>query len=231
MANPDQDRDPETGRWIKSGNGAVSYGVAATLVASALAGGGLSGAASAGGSVTELGIPRTATSRTATRGQSQTRTSITNIADDTVRATVRLERAGRFKTTVDLSQDGSACAAHSYGEVHQFFTTHECRLLYRGLVDARDKNYVILISIATVYMPDYPSATQLHRLLLDPESGGITALSQERGRYRHIAFTHAPTWWSRQDTTLTIVQGQPVGRAPAAAVIQGLIIFFLDNLS
>lgn len=57
--NPDQPRDPETGRWISNGHSAVSYGVAATLVASALAGGGLSGAASASGSVTGSGIPRT----------------------------------------------------------------------------------------------------------------------------------------------------------------------------
>jgi len=83
--DPGQSRDPGTGRWNGNGNKTVSYGVAATLVASALAGGGLSGAASAGGSITELGIPKTATSRTTTRGQSQTRTSI-NIADDTVRA-------------------------------------------------------------------------------------------------------------------------------------------------
>lgn len=139
---------------------------------------------------------------------------------------------GRYNTTLDASQDGSACAAHSYGEVHQFFTTHQCRFLYRGLVEARDKKlpYVILISIATVYMPDYPSAAELNRLLHDSANGGITALSQERGRYRHIAFTHAPTWWSWRDTTLTIVQGQPVGRGPAAAVIQQLIFYFLDSL-
>lgn len=127
--------------------------------------------------------------------------------------------------------DGSSCAAHSYGEVHQFFTTHHCRFLYRGLVDARDKRYVILIAIATVYMPDYPSATQLHRLLLDPESGGITPLSQERGRYRHVAFTHAPTWWSRRETTVTIVQAQPVGRTPGGAGVEKLLRYYLDNLS
>jgi hypothetical protein len=74
--------------------------------------------------------------------------------------------------------------------------------LSRGLVEIRDKNYVILISIATVDMRDYVTTTELHGLLSDPGDGGITQLSRERGRYRHVAFTNAPTWWSRRETTL-----------------------------
>lgn len=199
--------------------------VAVTLVLSALAGGGVGGAVSASGSLSESGIPRTS------RSQSQARTSITNITEDTVRATIRLQRMGRYRTTVDTSFDDSDCATHSDGEVQGFFTTYRCRSLYRGLVEVRDKNYVILISIATVDMPDYPTATGLHRLLLDPGNGGITQLSRERGRYRHVAFTHAPTWWSRRETTLCIVQAQPVGRTPGAAVLDRLIVYFLDSLS
>ncbi|MGH3767740.1 MAG: hypothetical protein ACRDS0_14510 [Pseudonocardiaceae bacterium] len=195
-----------------------------TLVASALAGGGLSGAASASGSLVESGIPKTS------KSPSRPRTSI-DVTGDTVRATIRLQRAGRYRATAQTSFDDSACDAHSYGEIHEFFTTHRCRALYRGFVDIQDKNFVILISIATVYMPDPASTTELHRLLVDPDNGGITSLSQERGRYRHVAFTHAPTWWSRGETSLTIVQAQPVGRTPGGVVLDKLLLYYLDNLS
>ncbi len=204
-------------------NGAVT-GVAVGLVLSALASGGVGGAAAASGSFSESGIPRVS------RSQSQARTSITDITSDTARATIRLQRIGRYRATFDTSLDDSQCASHSYGEVQQFFTTHRCRSLTRGFVEVRDKNYVILIAIATVDMPDYATATELHRLLLDEGNGGITQLSRERGRYRRVAFTQAPTWWSREDTTLTIVQAQPVGRTPGAAVIGALITYYLSSL-
>jgi hypothetical protein len=84
---------------------------------------------------------------------------------------------------------------------------------------------------ATVDMPDYATATELHRLLFDEGNGGITQLSRERGRYRRFAFTHAPTWWSREDATLTIVQAQPIGRTPGAAIIVALITYYLSSLS
>lgn len=199
---------------------------AATIVLSALAGGGVAGATSAGGALAESGIPRTTP-----RSPSQPRTGITDITSDTVRATTRLQNAGRYRATAQTSFDDSACAAHSYGEIHQFFATHRCRALYRGFVDIRDKNYVILISIATVYMPDPASTSGLHRLLFDSDNGGITSLSQERGRYRQVSFAHAPTWWSRGEMTLTIVQGQPVGRTPGDVVLDKLLRYYLDNLS
>jgi hypothetical protein len=179
--DPSQPRDPQ-GRWTSNGSNAVAMGVAVTLVASALAGGGVGGA----------GIPR------ASRSQSQARTSITDITSDTVRATIRLQRMGRYHGTVDLSDDDSACDAHSYGDIHQFFTAHRCRSLTRGLVEIRDKNYVVLIAIATVDMPDYATAMELHTLLFDDGNGGITQLSRERGRYRRVAFTHAARWWRRE---------------------------------
>ncbi len=222
--DPSQPRDPQ-GRWTSNGSKAAAMGVAVTLVASALAGGGVGGAASASGSLSELGIPR------ASRSQSEARTNITDITSDTIRATVRLQRMGRYHGTVGLSDDDSACDAHSYGEIHQFFTTHRCRSLTRGLVEIRDKNYVILIAIATVDMPDYATATELHTLLFDTSNGGVTQLSRERGRYRRVAFTHAARWWSREDTTLTIVQAQPVGHTPGAVVIEALITYYVSSLS
>lgn len=165
--DPKQPRDSQ-GRWTS--NGAVAMGVAVTLVASALAGGSVGGAASASGSIS--------------RGGSQARTTITSVADDTLRATVRLQRLGRYRATVQLSSDGSACAAHSYGEVHRFFLTNPCRSLHRGLAevhDRRDRRYAILIAIATVDMPDYDSATKLKELLARFGKGDITQLSRERG--------------------------------------------------
>lgn len=221
--DPDQPRD-ERGRWTSNGSNAVAKGVAGTLVALALAGGGGGGATSASASL-ESGIPR------ASRSPSQARISITDITSDTVRATFRLQRIGRYHATFETSVDDSQCASHSYGAIHEFFTTHRCRSLTRGFVELRDKNYVILIAIATVDMPDYATATELHTLLFDTGNGGVTQLSRERGRYRRVAFTHAARWWSREDTTLTIVEAQPVGRTPGAAVIEALIAYYLSSLT
>jgi hypothetical protein len=218
--NPNQPRD-KLGRWTS--NGAVTKGVAGTLVALALAGGDAGAATSAGASL-ESGIPR------ASRGQSQARTSITDITRDTIRVTGRLEKMGRYRATYETSVDDSQCPSHSYGAIHEFFTTHRCRSLTRGFVELRDKKYVILIVIATVDMPDYATATELHTLLFDTGNGGITQLSQERGRYRWVNFAHAPRWWSREETTLTIVQGLPVGSTPGAAVIEALITYYLFSL-
>jgi hypothetical protein len=221
--NPDQPRGPG-GRW-ESGSNAVAKVVAVTLVASAVAGGGVGGAVSASEALGEPGIPRTV------RSHSKPRTSITNITDDTFRATVRLEKLGRFHPTFEGSFDDSQCAAHSDGAVQQFFTDHRCCTLTRGFVEFREKNYVILVSIATVDMCDYATTTELHMLLSDPRNGGITQLSRERGRYRDVAFTNAPTWWSRGETSLTIVQTQPVGRGPGAPVLNALIFYYLNSLS
>ncbi len=200
------------------GNGAVA-GAAVAIVLSAVAGGGVSGATSASGSITRSG--------------SQTRTTITSVADDTLRATTRLQRLGRYRATVQMSSDGSDCAAHSYGEVHRFFLANPCLSLHRGLAevrDRRDRRYAILIAIATIDMPDYESATNLQELLARFGNGDITQLSRERGRYRHVTFDRALTRWTRRGTAVSIVQAQPVGQTPGAAVLDYLISFYLSSL-
>jgi hypothetical protein len=133
-------------------------------------------------------MPRT------TKSQPRARIGITEVSNDAVRATIRLQHVGQYRATAETSYDDSACAAHSYGEIREFFTTHRCSSLYRGLVESPDKDYVILISIATVDMGTHENATGLHSLLFDPDNGGIITLSQERGRYRRVSFAHAPTW-------------------------------------
>jgi hypothetical protein len=78
---------------------------------------------------------------------------------------------GRYRATFETSVDDSQCASHSYGAIHQFFITHQRRSLTRGFVELRDKKYMILITIATIDMPDYATATELHTLLFDTEMG------------------------------------------------------------
>src|SRR5947209_2461093 len=82
----------------------ATVGGAAFFVVTAFAGGGV-GAASASGSLAESGIPRTF------KSQSQARSSLTDITSDTVRATIRLQRAGRYRATAQTSFDDSACDA------------------------------------------------------------------------------------------------------------------------
>src|SRR5947209_509360 len=92
------------GHPVCVGNAAAKATVsgAAFFVVTALAGGGV-GAASASGSLAESGIPRTTT-----RSQSQARGSLTDITGDTVRATIRLQRVGRYHATAQTSFDDSA---------------------------------------------------------------------------------------------------------------------------
>lgn len=210
------------------GNGgrrkAATVGATVTLILSSLADGGVGGVTSASESITSYG-PR------ASRGQSRARAKITNITDDTLRATVRLQRLGRYRVSVEMSPDGNDCLSHSYGEVHRFFLTHKCLSLSRGLVTVQDKNNVILIAIATVGLPDYYTALDLETLLAHEGNGDITQLSREHGRYRHVDFTYAHTMLDPRGTTVTIVQGQPVGRTPAAALIDYLVTYYILSLS
>ncbi|MGH3789080.1 MAG: hypothetical protein ACRDRG_21570 [Pseudonocardiaceae bacterium] len=186
------------------------------IVLSAVAGGGVSSAASTSGSLTRSG--------------SQTRTTITTVADDTLRATVRLQRLGRYRASVQMTSDVTDCAAHSYGEVHRFFLANPCLRLYRGLVQVQDREHVLLIAIATVEMPDYDTATRLKELFARSGNGDVTQLSRERGRYRYVTFDHASTKLTRRGTSVSVVQAQPVGLTPRTAALDYLISYYMSSL-
>jgi hypothetical protein len=134
----------------------------------------------------------------------------------------RLERRGlRVESRVEIADD---CAAHSYGQVQQFFRARPCTALFRALLEVRDvRRNVVLVAIAWVEMPDEASARALHRLVDTGGTGNVTELSRERGRYRTVRFTGEHYASRRDATTVVNVQAQPVGRAAVGVAMADLV--------
>ncbi|WP_219414814.1 hypothetical protein [Pseudonocardia nigra] len=105
------------------------------------------------------------------------------------------------------------CAAHSYGQVQEFFRAQPCATLFRALFTVRDaRRNVVLVAVAWVEMPDAASAREYHRLVDTHGTGNVTELSRERGPYRRVRFTGEQYASRRDGTTLVNAQAQPVGR-------------------
>jgi hypothetical protein len=80
---------------------------------------------------------------------------------------------------VDANDD---CAAHSYGQVRQFFVEHPCTALYRGLFEVRDgRRGIAVVAVAWVDMSDEAQARESQRLVDGHGLGNITR-ADARGR-------------------------------------------------
>lgn len=118
-----------------------------------------------------------------------------------------------LRATVRLTDDGTDCAATSYGAVREFFERHPCSALHRSLLEVRDREGdVVLVAIASVEMPDDDEAADLKSLLDSPGSGNIVELSRERGRYRAVRYTGDAYASRREGAVVTNAQAQPVAR-------------------
>jgi hypothetical protein len=176
--------------------------VGAVAVAVALAAG--------GGTVAVTGSSGTSGAGTSTSARSSAQ-----IRDREARAVAqRLVRSG-FRIDDEMSADGDDCAAHSYGQVQEFFEKHPCRALYRTLFEVRDRRGgLLLVAVARVDMPDPESARAFRELVDTYGTGNITELNRERGGYRHrnIRFTGKRYASSRTGNTVINAQAEPVGR-------------------
>jgi hypothetical protein len=135
---------------------------------------------------------------------------------------VRLERRGlRIRArheTADID-----CAAHSYGEVQQWFREHPCQAMYRALFEVDDgRSGLALVAVAWVDMPDVAGAMEFTQLVDRHGTGNITELSRERGLYRDVRFDGEHYASRREDTTVVNAQVQPIGRTARAVELAEL---------
>lgn len=133
---------------LGAGGVIVAVGLAAVL--------GVGGTTALGGSGASGGAASTSSGgRSASRSSDQ----------DSQAAVARLNGRG-VRATVHLTDDGTDCAANSYGAVREFFEQHPCTALYRSILQVRDREGdVVLVAIASVEMPDDDQADDLKSLL------------------------------------------------------------------
>ncbi|WP_322751476.1 MULTISPECIES: hypothetical protein [unclassified Frankia] len=125
---------------------------------------------------------------------------------------VRLARHG-LRATGHLQYDGSDCAEHSYGIVHDFFLRRPCTALYRAQFEVRDKKGdVVLVAVSWVKMPDEDGARSYQQLVDTGGTGNITELSREDGRYRTVRYTGYQYVSRRNGTVVANAQAEPVAR-------------------
>lgn len=190
----------------KGGGLVIAIAVAVVLGAGGVAGG---SALSSGGATAGAGSG-------ARSGSGATSRNIDNVQ-------VRLTSTG-VRITGRIVDDAADCAAHSYGQVREFFRAHPCFSLRRAQFEVRDRNGdVALVPIAWVEMPTDAEARQLKMLMDTGGTGNVTELSRERGRYRTIRYT-GDAYASRRDgTTVVNAQAQPVARGWAGLALTSVV--------
>ena len=123
----------------------------------------------------------------------------------------RLERRG-----LRVDQRGESfstdCAAHSYGQVQQFFRNNSCDALFRALYEVRGASGArVLVAAAWVDMPDAAGAAALKSLVDRPVTANITELSKEQSRYRRVRFTGQQYASVQDGSTVVNAQIEPLG--------------------
>jgi hypothetical protein len=151
------------------------------------------------------------------------RTSTTEVRTkvDTKRIELRLKTKGlRTTSTVDRQED---CAAHSYGAVRDFFRSHPCDGVTRAVIEVTDKRKnVVLIAVSRVNMPTAADARQYKKLVDRDDTGNITELSRESGRYQSYRYTGRFYASSIDGPSVENTQVEPVGWWPGVAAMNRL---------
>ena len=197
-----------SGRFTSKGN-AVAMGAAVAIAVSAFLGGGV-------GSVTSVSaVDEFSISTRSPRGQTEVRIKGD---DDAVKATTRLWLRGGHPIKLDARADKS-CADYSNGDLQRFFHAHPCISLYRTLIEYAEGNYVIRFLIATIEMPEYDTAIDLHALLSREGGGNITPLSSNSGKYRNVPFISGTSTTILHGTAVINIQTEAVGRTPGDALL------------
>lgn len=112
------------------------------------------------------------------------------------------------------------CTAHSYGQVHNFFVSHNCELLLRATGEFRDKHRnVVLVAVSWVDMPTTGEAARLKKLVDAEGTGNVTELSREKGGYRNVRFVGLGYNSGISEQAVWNIQVQPVGWSPAAVLL------------
>jgi hypothetical protein len=99
--------------------------------------------------------------------------------------------ASHFRTKLAMESNNN-CAAHSYGQVRDYFQSNPCRHLARAYIQVGDiERSLILVAISWVEMPTSTSARDYKHLVDIPDTGNITELSRETKLFEHIAYDNA----------------------------------------
>jgi hypothetical protein len=196
----------------------ATMGVAVTIVLSALAGGGVGGATSIGEASSELSIR-------APRSEPDAQT--TGIRD-AIKMTSRLKRLG-YRVKFQFEHTDRHCEDNSDGDVQIFFRATECLSLYRVVYEIQAKYGVLLLSMATVVMPDEQAAIQLRALLDQATRGKISPLISPSGKYSHFSFVNALFCTTRDGATVTTYDAKPVGHTVGSTALDALLISVLSG--
>ena len=154
-----------------------------------------------GGAVTGTG---TSAGRTASGTQARARDR------STLRTVQRLQPQG-LQVTERAVEGDDDCAAHSYGQVQDFFQQNSCAVLYRALFEVRDGPATALVAVAWVDLPDEARAGQYQQLVDRHGTGNVTELSTG------VRWTGQRYASVRDGVTVVNVQTEPVGGTAAAA--------------
>lgn len=156
-------------------------------------------------------------------GSSGARGSIRVGNQNSAAVEARLVRKG-FRVTTRLTDDGTSCAEHAYGQVQDFLSRRPCAGLHRASLEVRDRDGdVVLLAVSWVEMPDEASARAFNELVDIHGSGNITELSRERGRFQTIRFTGYPYASGRDDTVVVNAQAQPVARGAGGLALTSIV--------
>lgn len=123
-----------------------------------------------------------------------------------------------------VTDNSDDCAAHAYGQVHDFLVTNSCVGLHRALIEVRDREGdVVLVAASWVEMANAATAHRLKQLVDANGTGNIVELSRERGRYRAIRYT-GDFYASQLDgAVVSNAQAQPVARGKTGLALTVLV--------
>jgi hypothetical protein len=131
-------------------------------------------------------------------------------SDPTEAMTQHLESQDIHVENVSRSTDDD-CAAHSYGEVSDYFTEHPCQHLERAWYElGDDEGNAAVMSVAWVEMPDSEDAADLQRLVDRPGTGNVTELSRQDGPYQDVSYSGWYYRSGRDGSTFHSVQAEPL---------------------
>lgn len=103
------------------------------------------------------------------------------------------------------------CAAHSYGEVSDYFAEHPCQGLERAWYEVSDdQDHRAVLSVAWVRMPDDQGAADLQEVVDRPGTGNVTELSTQDGPYQDVGYGGRYYRSGRDGDTFYSVQAEPL---------------------
>jgi hypothetical protein len=128
-----------------------------------------------------------------------------------------------FRNTREALGPAVECAAHSYGQVQEFFVRTPCRELRRMLVLVTDDNGgSVVVSVAWVRMRGLRPARQLRELADEYGTGNVAPIGGAALELGDLRFTGRHYESRRQGSLVVIAEAEPVGGQPEPAMLDAL---------